>query len=247
MRRRWLAILIAPLACLDPVGPPAETTAQPPEDVPTLPVVTMTTVGEYRYLVHWDATPIPCPTSSTALFPIKSLQDREGWYGSQVGATGAQSLCSDTTGAEEVYRLAWIPSFHHTVVVRIERHGESYALSAVELSGAGGYDPGVPQRRIAMTLRQSEWDAWLRMVAQSRFWQAQTVDQDSIFDSTGAYSPWIGLDGAQWLLEARRGNDYHAVDRWSPLVEGPYTGYRRACTWLLLRTGMVSDRLVAGY
>lgn len=247
MRRRWLAILVAPLACLDPVGPPTETTAQVPDDLATLAPVTMTTVGEYRYLVHWDATPIPCPANSTALFPITSLQERDRWYGSQLGATGAQSLCSDTTSAEEVYRLAWIPTFHHTVVVRIERRGQSYALSAVELSGAGGYEPGVPQRRTAITLRESEWAAWLRMVVQSRFWQAQTVAHDSVFDSTGAYSEWIGLDGAQWVLEARRGNDYHAVDRWSPMADGPYAAYRRACTWLLLRSSLVADSIVAGY
>jgi hypothetical protein len=25
-----------------------------------------------------------------------------------------------------------------------------------------------------------------------------------------------GLDGAQWLIEGRRGQTYHAIDRWSP-------------------------------
>lgn len=238
-------MLVAPLACWDPVGPATDKLSTLPEA--SNATVTITTVANYRYLVHWDATPLPCPTNSALMFPVKALQDRDHWYGAQLRAAGAQSLCSDANIAQEVYRLAWIPSFHHTVIVRIERRGGDYSLSAVELSGAGGYDPGTPQRHIAMALRESEWKAWLVLVTESRFWQAQTVAADTVFDSTGTHVDFMGLDGAQWVLEGRRGDEYHAVDRWTPLADGPYGAFRTACSWLLHRSGMVSDTLVAEY
>lgn len=245
MRTRWLVVLVAPLACWDPVGPSA------PEniDVSETPsaAVTVTTVGNYRHLVHWDATPVRCPTNSTVMFPIKSLQAMDGWYGAQLRAGGAKTLCSDAAVAQEVYRLAWIPSFHHTVIVRVERREGSYSLSAIELSGAGGYEPGTPQRHVAATLSQTEWNTWLNLVAQARFWHAQTVAADTVFDSTGAHVEFMGLDGARWLLEARRADTYHAVDRWSPMADGPYGAFRTACSWLLHRSGLVPDTLVAEY
>jgi hypothetical protein len=55
-----------------------------------------------------------------------------------------------------------------------------------------------------------------------------------------------GADGAQWLLEARRGSEYHAVDRWSPHAD-PYIPFRKACEWLLKRSGLVDSTLVAEY
>jgi len=245
VRTRWLVVLVTPLACWDPVGPSADR-------VPTLPQastapITLTTVGSYRYLVHWDATPVLCPANSARMFPVKSLQAMDGWYGAQLRAAGARPLCSDANAAEEVYRLAWIPSFDHTAIVRIERRGDDYSLSAVELSGAGGYQPGRPQQLLTVPLSEADWKTWLALVAEARFWQAQTVAADTVFDSTGAHVELMGLDGAQWLLEARRSSDYHAVDRWSPLADGPYGAFRTACSWLLHRSGMVPDTLVAGY
>ncbi len=245
MGARWLALLVMPVACLDPVGPAFEPPSAQPE--PSDSPVTITTVGNYRYLVHWDAKPRPCPTESLKTFPIDSLQARDGWYGGQLRAAGEGPLCSDASPARELYRLAWIPSFHHTVIVRIERRGGEYSLTTVQLSGAGGYEPGTPLRRSTIAISQSEWNLWLGLVSRARFWQAQTIAADTVFDSTGTRVEFMGLDGAQWMLEATRANEYHAVDRWSPLKDGPYARFREACSWLLRRSGLVPDTLMAEY
>ena len=245
MRARWLALLVSPLGCLDPMGPshhdpstPQQTSAAP---------VTITTVGDYRVLVHWNARPIPCPTQSQGIFPIESLQAMDRWYGNQLRAAGERSLCADANAGNEVYRLAWIPSFHHTVIIRIERRGGDHSFNAVQLSGAGGYEPGTPQEQITVAISESEWKSWLALIARARFWEAQTIAADTIFDSTGARVGFVGVDGAQWILEAKRFTDYHAVDRWSPLSTGPDGAFRAACSWLLHRSGLVPDTLIAEY
>jgi hypothetical protein len=38
----------------------------------------------------------------------------------------------------------------------------------------------------------------------------------SAFWGTGIRDPRVGLDGAEWILEARIGQNYHFVNRWSP-------------------------------
>jgi len=245
VRARWLALLVMPVACLNPVGPAVEAPSVQPDA--SGPPVTITTVGKFRYLVHWDGRPRPCPRQPSKMFPIDSLQARDGWYGAQLRAAGEGPLCSDAAAAGEVYRLAWIPSFHSTVVVRIEKRGVWYLLTAVQLSGAGGYAPGIPEHRFTAAISQSDWDEWLGLLSRARFWQAQTIAADTIFDSTGAHVDLMGLDGAQWLLEAARSKEYQAVDRWTPMKDGPYAAFREACTWLLHRTGLVPDTLVAEY
>lgn len=115
MHARWLILLVMPVACLDPLGPTSDTPAAVSQT--SNPPVTITTVGNYRYLVHWDAKPRQCPTQSRNLFPIESLQARDGWYGGQLRAASEGPLCSDASPQRELYRLAWIPSFHHTVIV----------------------------------------------------------------------------------------------------------------------------------
>jgi hypothetical protein len=47
-----------------------------------------------------------------------------------------------------------------------------------------------------------------------------------------------GEDGANWVLEGRRGNAYHVVHRWSA-DDGPF---REACLTLLRVAGLVPVR-----
>lgn len=41
----------------------------------------------------------------------------------------------------EVIRFLWLRTFHAPMLVRVDRDGDSFALSAKTLSGLGGYDP----------------------------------------------------------------------------------------------------------
>src|SRR5919198_5935785 len=108
---------------------------------------------EYRPIVHWGARPIECNSNSSSTFPLAYLQERDDWYGKQLRATGQGSLCRESRKVEQVYRLTWIPSFHPTVMVRIEKRGGAQLLHAVRLSGAGGFYTGRgPRERILTRL-----------------------------------------------------------------------------------------------
>lgn len=71
-------------------------------------------------------------------------------YTKTLRAMGEPSLwkLAEEDRAVSVYRLLWVPSFHHRVAVRIVKSGDSFMLHAVELDGKGGLDPGrSPSRR----------------------------------------------------------------------------------------------------
>jgi hypothetical protein len=57
----------------------------------------------------------------------------------------------------------------------------------------------------------------------------------------------LGLDGAQWVLEWAGHGRYYSIDRWSPEPRGPAAAYRRLGEWLLHRSSLAPDSLVAQY
>ena len=61
-------------------------------------------------------------------------------------------------------------------------------------------------------IARATWENWpCSTIAGIDFWRMPTLPLKG--------PP--GLDGAQWIVEGRRGGDYHVVDRWTPR-EGVY-------------------------
>ena len=58
-----------------------------------------------------------------------------------------------------------------------------------------------------MVLSAADWGRLHRTLDAAKFWS---------LDASGNRS---GLDGANWLIEGRRKDIYHAVHRWSPCGE----------------------------
>ena len=69
------------------------------------------------------------------------------WYPQHWDAAGEPSLYersrAATTAGTSTLRFTWLPTFHHPVIVRIERSGKEAKLVAKQLSGEGGYEPGI--------------------------------------------------------------------------------------------------------
>ncbi|HMJ07490.1 MAG TPA: hypothetical protein VK468_00700, partial [Pyrinomonadaceae bacterium] len=145
------------------------------------------------------------------------------WYGRFLKVMGEKPLLrSSNDDADEVYRFLWLRTFHHPVSVRIERSRSSFRIIAVELSGAGGYEPGRISRTDHHEVYEEDWCEFMSRLEAASFWsQRTTVEGDG------------GNDGSQWMLEGIRRNRYHVVDRWSP-NEG---AYREACIYLLKLSG----------
>lgn len=124
------------------------------------------------------------------------------WYSTQLCAMGEPPLAIPPA-ATLVLRFVWLRSFHPAIAVRVERVGPDARLYAVELSGAGGYEPGLPARRQERSLSDVDWEVLANLVEQSDFWLLPVTE------------PGFGLDGATWLLEISERHRYHLVDRWS--------------------------------
>ena len=149
------------------------------------------------------------------------------WYGKHLKGMAEGSLL-DESSSLEVYRLLWLRTFHHPIYVRVEKSQGGIWLRTVELSGAGGYEPGRPIRNQQIRLDQKQWCEFRSSLENASYWQMPTEDPDD-----------IGNDGARWILEGVREGHYHLVDRWSPKEYE----YYEACAYLLNLSGIDLDKL----
>lgn len=156
----------------------------------------------------------PCAdrNSNEYFFPKSAFSTREGhddqftraWYTKHLRAMSEPSLSCGLAHEEEIYRFTWLRTFRHPISVRITRTKNQIKLEAKELSGAGGYEPGKILRKTNRILTTGQWQEVLSSVEKANFWN----DQPEVTS--------IGLDGAQWIYEARRGTTYRVIERWTP-------------------------------
>jgi hypothetical protein len=174
------------------------------------------------------------PASDLYYFPRRVLgvvmphfdedEFRRQWYSKHLRATGEPSL-SCAAAVEERYRFLWLPTWGHPIAVRLAHTGERASLIAVELDGAGGYEPGKVARRASRSLTKEEWDAVQKALDRATFWKLPSHERSG------------GTDGSQLIVEGRIDRAYHAVDRWSPR-EG---AYRDLCMLFLRLSGLVPE------
>lgn len=145
-------------------------------------------------------------------------ESRAEWYSRHLRAMGETSLISEANSQTEHYRFLWLRTFHHPVAVSIWQSGGEQFVSVKQLDGAGGYKSGQLITNERRSVTTSEWDGFTRILEQVCYWRLASQDDEI-----------LGEDGSQWILEGRRENRYHLVDRWTP-----QTGYfREACIYLL--------------
>ena len=168
------------------------------------------------------AAPIQArPTEPLSLFP-KSLLHQErtcadgqlvdrqvlsdfeaGWFSGHLAAAGQSSLVDDRQA--DTVRFLWLRSFHHPVVVRIDGvNADESVLTAIELSGAGGYDPGKIARRMSRRLSSKESSDFRDLLAKSGLFAQRPQDCS------------LGLDGAEWVFERQDRGHYTFLHQWTP-------------------------------
>jgi hypothetical protein len=161
-----------------------------------------------------------CPTVEAAdyffpagvLVPSRPDSDRfaRAWYSKHLRVMGEPSLSCGPPLANETYRFVWLRTFNRPIAVRLSSEGASFRLVAVELTGAGGYDPGSISTRAEKMITESDWRALAAALARIGFWSMPSREAKP------------GIDGSRWIVEGVRPNSgYHIVDRWSP-KEGSY-------------------------
>ena len=171
------------------------------------------------------------PIAPAQLFPetdtitrAQSLDDfQREWYSRHLLALGESIL---PEGRGETYRFLWLRSFHRPIVVRVVCLEKACEIVARRSDGEGGYEPGTVVERKARKLSDGDVARVRDLLARAQFWRPQPKDSR------------IGLDGAQWVLEGRRGRDYHLWDVWSPEAAGPFAQFRELCLQLVRLSGV---------
>ena len=184
------------------------------------------------------AASVGCPTADSAVFEGTALATQDHWYGKQLRALGERGFCAAGTPSSERYRFTWIPSFHPSVVVLLERETSQARLVAKQLSDPGGYEPRTVARDTVIVLSESEWAELTRRIRSTDLWAVPQLEPQSTA---------MGRDGAQWILEGVRAGRYNVADRWSPSPDGPYASHRAVGELLLQKSGLVPSELVREY
>lgn len=164
-----------------------------------------------------EARRMPCDPVG-ALWPeqIVSTQTTEpvvdayyaDWFGYHLRSARELSLSDRPAGRNDArltLRFTWLRSFHSPVIVRVDEgaNGEM-KLTAKRLSGRGGYGPGGVADRRSRPLTEAEAQA-----------VRDALRRTDVFDIM-PLGCGDGVDGAEWLLEARDAQRYHFARRWSP-------------------------------
>ena len=172
-----------------------------------------------------------CRDAPTRYFPIGSFTDLlrdlpwvfpwknddgdlsvRGRYSLYLSAMQEPPLSCGAIEDAETYRFLLIPSFQKPAAVRIYRRGIRFGLEAVVLDrqdtpehttdGMAGYGPGKILRRVTKDLSPAQWQSVLTALRNAGFWRMTTGVRDL-----------IGIDGADFIIEARREGRYHVVNR----------------------------------
>jgi hypothetical protein len=120
----------------------------------------------------------------------------------------------------ETYRFVWTRHLHNPAAVRVTRAGADIAVVSVQ---ADARDPSA-KRRHEFIVGPEIWKKLLGHLEAADFWNLPGDPEENE----------RGLDGADWVIEGRRANIYHAVVRWEP-KPGPF---RDACEDLIRVSGL---------
>lgn len=168
------------------------------------------------------------PANSRKISKIKSNRNKlnvssSDWYGKFLKAFKEKPLFETSNKELEIYRFTWLRTFHHPVVIKIEKQKDKVSISFKELDGLGGYKPGKIINNEKNSMGKENWCKFIKLLNETDYWQMKT--QDDV----------LGEDGASWILEGVKENRYHVVDRWSPSGGK----YREACVYLLKLSGFL--------
>jgi hypothetical protein len=168
-------------------------------------------------------------------FPIKTKTGGEGvtefeskWYGQSLERMKEPRLPESAEDANaDVYRITILPTWGNSIAVRVQKHGESYSLSARRLDGQAGYDPGklVESKDIALGADDSKTLA--RLIQNLNFFQMPTEDDVR------------GFDGDEWIIEGVSQGKYHVAVRW---CAGSYDPGKRKLTAFLALCKFLVDK-----
>jgi len=105
----------------------------------------------------------------------------------------------------ETYRLTWVPSFHRTTVVRVWSSNDGWFVTIKRLDRTPENRNGTNYTETTRQLTNTEWQNTIDSINAYNFWNSSSTEKEPLPN-----------DGASWLIEGNRRNQYHNVFRVSP-------------------------------
>lgn len=139
------------------------------------------------------------------------------WYPGQWSAACEPPL-KDAVGSENdphfVFRFSILPSFASSLFMRLESHGNGQTLIVKQMTGSGGYDPGVIARSKEIELTDQEVAA----IQESLVGILKARDAEIAQSRTnGPKDTCFGtFDGTMWIFETVQDGRYDLVQVNSP-------------------------------
>lgn len=130
----------------------------------------------------------------------------DNYYRPHLRAMGEPSIYSEK-GPELLneFRFLYLPTFSKPISFRGFRADGRFYIRVVRLTGKGGYDPGKVEIGVNVQVTEEEWKGLEDAVVQSFKEKPLTDEQRSLI---------AGLDGSQWILEARIDGKHHFEEVW---------------------------------
>lgn len=140
------------------------------------------------------------------------------WYASELRQLREPSLLeAKNRRGYSVYRFLLIPSFSPSLVIRLVVNPDGTGTLATKLrTNIRGEDENAPLEQTSAVSFEQVND-FVNLLRDADFWSSPTAKSR------------YGFDGEEWLLEGKRNDKYHVVDRWSGAMEATYF---RACNYL---------------
>ena len=181
-----------------------------------------------------DSSAIP-KDSTTFYFPVKpklSFEDNSynvlgldsftnRWFSHQLFALN-EPILSNYPKEREVYRFTWLRTFNHPIAVRLEKCNSEIFINAKMCDRNGGFTPGNLVLNRTRNITEDQWKNFQAKFSKLNFWKSSPDINDD----------WA-TDGAEWILESRKGNIYHFLKRFSP----DNNDFAKCCLYLISLAG----------
>ncbi len=184
------------------------------------------TLNPATTLTLLDDIPVADPDfkATEPYFP-QDVSDEFGFFSALLEIFHEPSIYADT--AHPAVRLLYVPSFYDPVMVRLFYQDGRWMLISKRATG-GVHIPHHIEFEQSTPVSDAFVSSLKASLERIGFWSMPTAEEDA------------GLDGAEWVPEARLGARYHLVNRWSPDDKNEF---KRLCVWMLKKGGVAHEPL----
>jgi hypothetical protein len=163
-----------------------------------------------------DSKPQYFPVGVFSKYPEVSEWETR-WYAGELRQLREPSLLEEKNRrGYSVYRFLRIPSFWPSLVIRLVVNPDGTGSLVAKRTNSQGEDESAPWEQ-SLPVSSEQVNDFLNLLHEAGFWSLPTAKST------------YGFDGEEWLLEGKRNDKYHVVDRWSGAMEATYS---RVCNYL---------------